>query len=130
MSELKVYHCNEWHNEYTEFYLKSEADKVIEDLEESHKKEVEQLLLTILELKEKLAAPQLVMRLNEPESLFADLETMGRLSHEKDVVAREASEQKAKADKLHSCLKCLVMRDLIKDCPEKKSAIEIVKEYK
>ena len=34
MSELKVYHCNEWHNEYTEFYLKSEADKVIEELEE------------------------------------------------------------------------------------------------
>jgi hypothetical protein len=29
MSELKVYHCNEWHNECTEFYLKSEADKVI-----------------------------------------------------------------------------------------------------
>lgn len=29
MSELKVYHCNEWHNEYTEFYMKSEADKVI-----------------------------------------------------------------------------------------------------
>ena len=39
------------------------------------------------------------------------------------------AEQKAKADKLHSCLKCLVMRDLIKDCPEKKSAIKIVKEY-
>ena len=38
-------------------------------------------------------------------------------------------EQKAKADKLLSCLKCLVMRDLIKDCPEKESAIEIVKEY-
>ena len=32
MSELKVYHCNEWHNEYTEFYLKSEADKVIASL--------------------------------------------------------------------------------------------------
>ena len=29
MSELKVYHCNEWHNECTEFYLKYEADKVI-----------------------------------------------------------------------------------------------------
>ena len=29
MSELKAYHCNEWHNEYTEFYIKSEADKVI-----------------------------------------------------------------------------------------------------
>lgn len=38
-------------------------------------------------------------------------------------------EQKEKADKLLSCLKCLVMRDLIKDCPEKASAIEIVKEY-
>lgn len=38
-------------------------------------------------------------------------------------------EQKAKADKLLSCLKCLVMRDLIKDCQEKASAIEIVKEY-
>ena len=32
MNELKVYHCNEWHNEYTEFYLKSEADKVIAEL--------------------------------------------------------------------------------------------------
>ena len=45
MRELKVYHCNEWHNEYTEFYIKSEADKVIADLEESHKKEVGQLLI-------------------------------------------------------------------------------------
>ena len=45
MSELKVYHCNEWHNHYTEFYLKFEADKVIADLEESHKKEVGQLLI-------------------------------------------------------------------------------------
>ena len=32
MSELKVYHCNEWNNEYTEFYLKSEADKLIAEL--------------------------------------------------------------------------------------------------
>lgn len=38
-------------------------------------------------------------------------------------------EQKAKADKLLSALKCLVMRGLIKDCPEKASAIEIVREY-
>ena len=29
------------------------------------------------------------------------------------------NEQKAKADKLFSCLKCLVARDLIKDCQEK-----------
>lgn len=34
-----------------------------------------------------------------------------------------------KADKLLSCLKYLVMRDLIKDCPSKKVATEIVKEY-
>ena len=47
MCKLKVYHCNEWHNEYTEFYLKDEADKVIADLEESHKKEVEQLQMKI-----------------------------------------------------------------------------------
>lgn len=38
--------------------------------------------------------------------------------------------QKENADKLLSCLKCLVMRDLIKDCPEKKSAVELVKEWK
>ena len=35
-------------------YLKSEADKVIADLEESHKKEVEQLLIEIEELKHSL----------------------------------------------------------------------------
>lgn len=35
-------------------YLKSEADKFIADLEESHKMEVEQLLIEIAELKEKL----------------------------------------------------------------------------
>ena len=54
MSELKVYHCNEWHNHYTEFYLKFEADKVIADLEESHKKEVGQLLIEIAEQKSEI----------------------------------------------------------------------------
>ena len=52
--ELKVYHCNEWHNEYTEFYLKSDVDSAIAELEESHKKEVDQLLIEIVYLKEKL----------------------------------------------------------------------------
>ena len=47
MSKLKIYHCDEWHNPYTEFYLKSEADKVIADLEESHKTEVKELLCLI-----------------------------------------------------------------------------------
>ena len=40
----------------------------------------------------------------------------------------EYDKQKAKADKLLSCLKCLVMLDLIKDCPPKKTAAEIVEE--
>ena len=35
-----------------DYYLKSEADKVIADLEESHKKEVEQLLMEIVKLNE------------------------------------------------------------------------------
>lgn len=29
MSELKTYYCTTIHNEHTEFYIKSEADKVI-----------------------------------------------------------------------------------------------------
>lgn len=37
----------------TLYYRKSEADKVIEELEESHKMEVEQLLMEIVELKTK-----------------------------------------------------------------------------
>ena len=41
-------------NEARPYYLKSEADKVIADLEESHKKEVEQLLMEIMKLKHSL----------------------------------------------------------------------------
>lgn len=29
VQELKVYHCNEWHNEYTEFYRKYEVDALL-----------------------------------------------------------------------------------------------------
>lgn len=32
--ELKVYHCNEWHNEYTEFYIKSDVDAAIAELKQ------------------------------------------------------------------------------------------------
>ena len=54
MSELKAYRPRELvmqgrHNE--PIYLKSEADKFIADLEESHKMEVEQLLMEIVGLK-------------------------------------------------------------------------------
>ena len=53
MSELKAFYYPD--GEYTKsYYLKSEADKVIAELEESHKKEVEQLLMEIVELKETL----------------------------------------------------------------------------
>lgn len=38
--------------ESADLYLKSEVDKVIADLKESHKKEVEQLLIEIVKLKE------------------------------------------------------------------------------
>ena len=62
MSELKAHHfCEidevfrEYHgplsNEMHLYYLKSEADKVIAELEDSHKKEVGQLLMVVAELK-------------------------------------------------------------------------------
>lgn len=88
-------------------YPKDQMDKVIADLEESHKMEVEQLLMEIVKLK------------GDYKEACDRLHTAGLIK----------DEQKAKADKLLSCLKCLVMRDLIKDCPEKSSAVEIVKEY-
>ena len=42
---------------------------------------------------------------------------------------QEIAELKVKATKLRGCLKYLVMRDLINDCPPKKVASENVKEY-
>ena len=38
----------------TQVYLKSEADKVIADLEESHKKEVEKILIEVAELQKQV----------------------------------------------------------------------------
>lgn len=56
MSELKAFEVTGkalFGRFYTKkVYDKSEADKVIADLEESHKKEVEQLLMEIVKLKE------------------------------------------------------------------------------
>lgn len=83
MSELKVYHCNEWHNEYTEFYIKFEADKVIADLEESHKMEVEQLLMEIVKLKDKAGQYKILYKekcrdINTQERFFAE-----KMAHDK-----------------------------------------------
>ena len=60
MSELKAVHAFDVYEAYiktgnddaAQVYLKSEADKVIADLEESHKMEVEQLLMEIEEMEE------------------------------------------------------------------------------
>lgn len=59
MSELKTRYIDDTYVEYynsgkhelAQIYLKSEADKAIADLEESHKKEVGQLLIEIVKLK-------------------------------------------------------------------------------
>lgn len=102
MSELKAHRilgmneeCATVENDY---YLKSEADKVITEL----KTENESLL-------------------QQNRELCLALQVM----YSKD----EYDKQKVKADKLLYCLKYLVMGDLIKDCPPKKVATEIVKEY-
>lgn len=52
--ELKVYHCNEWQNEYTEFYLKSDVDAAIDELKAAHHKERHEYIKMIAELKQKL----------------------------------------------------------------------------
>lgn len=60
MSELKVHRFITTDELFQEanagalYYAKSEADKVIADLEESHKMEVGQLLIEIVELKEQV----------------------------------------------------------------------------
>lgn len=53
MSELKYQLMLNKDMSWVPCYLKSEADKVIAELEESHKMKVEQLLMEIVKLKEK-----------------------------------------------------------------------------
>ena len=54
MSELKYQLMLNKDMSWVPCYLKSEADKVIADLEESHKKEVGQLLIEIVRLKKEI----------------------------------------------------------------------------
>ena len=49
--ELKVYHCNEWHNEYTEFHLKSDVDAAIDELKATHHKERHEYIEMVAQLK-------------------------------------------------------------------------------
>lgn len=86
MSELKsetAYFMSLQEGENAMVCLKSEVDKVIADLEQ------------------KLAAAQQVLRLNEPNALYSNLETMDRLKHEIDVVARR--------ERHHKYKRCLAM---------------------
>lgn len=105
MAELKSVYIDrtgDWcrsENDTGKFYLKSEADKVIADLQSK---------VTLASL----------------------AEDCSNLRNKRCNFCSALKLQKENADKLLSCLKCLVMRDLIKDCPEKKSAVELVKEWK
>ncbi len=66
MSELQTRFIDDTYVEYyntgkhdlAEIYLKSDVDKLIADLEESHKKEVEQLLMEIVDIKGRLASAE------------------------------------------------------------------------
>ena len=89
MSELKEHQfceCDEivreyrgpLSNEMRPYYLKSEADKVIADLEQ------------------KVARAQLVLRLNEPKALYSNLDTISRLNRKIDVVERRELHHKYK----------------------------------
>ena len=51
MSELKVYHCNEWHNEYTEFYIKYDVDAAIDEPKTAHHKERHEYIKMIADLR-------------------------------------------------------------------------------
>ena len=89
MSELKAFEVTRkalFGRTCTEkVYLKSEANKVITELEM------------------KLAAAKLVLRLNEPKALYSNLDTMSRLNHKIDVVERRELHQKYK--------RCLAMAE-------------------
>ena len=121
MSELKAYkmvdekYCTDCVCVIpSEVYLKYEADKVIAELKNENERLKKEASCTFSDD---------CLRVRQ---LRADSkEACGRLQTANLV----KDEQKAKADKLLSCLKYLVMGDLIKDCPPKKVAAEIVKEY-
>lgn len=115
----------------TRAYIKSEADEVISTI----KAERDEYRYNLAYARNEIRSLQLSMRedvkaIAEKDMEIAELradydEVRGRLQTANLI----KDEQREKADKLLSCLTCLVMRDLIKDCPEKDSAIEIIKEY-
>ena len=66
-------------------YSKKDTDEAIKEMNDKLR-----YYLILLE------TAQLVLRLNKPEALYSNLDTMTRLSHEIDVVARRERHQKYK----------------------------------
>ena len=92
MSELKAFNCVE--SDLQEFceprlvYLKSEADKFIADLEESHKMEVEQLLMEIAGLKKLVETADKLLKpkggFTIKDVTFGGVELEGIKTHKKE----------------------------------------------
>ncbi len=115
----------------TRVYIKADADEVISTI----KAERDEYRYNLSCARNEIHNMQISMR--EDIKKIADKD---KVIVEKDADYKEAcdrlqtanlikDEQKKKADRLLSTLKYLVMGDLIKDCPPKKIAAEIVKEY-
>lgn len=139
MSELKARHAFDVYEEYTktgddeqaQVYLKSEADEVISTIRAERdeyrynlscaRNEIHNMQIPMSEYIKRIADKD-----KEIAELKADYKEVRGLLQNTTLIK---DEQKEKADKVLSCLKVLVTRDCIKDCPPKKVAKEIVKEY-
>lgn len=113
MSELKLIDVDKMADVRSlsgQFYRKSEVDEVISTI----KSERDEYRYNLSCARNEIHNMQIAMR--------DDIKSITN----KD---KEIAELKVKSTKLLGCLKYLVMRDLIKDCPPKKVASEIVNEY-
>ena len=139
MSELKARHAFDVYEEYTktgddeqaQVYLKSEADKVISTIRAERDEYRYNLSCARNEIHNmQIPMSEYIKRIADKDKEIAELKADYKEACDRLQTANLIKdEQKAKADKLLSCLKYLVMGDLIKDCPPKKVAKEIVKEY-
>ena len=131
MSELKAHWIPTRSGNSLHCYLKDEADNVISTIRAERDEYRYNLACARNEIHNlSMSMREDVKRIADKDKVIAEMtadykEACDRLQ----TVNLIKDEQKAKADKLLSCLKYLVMRDLIKDCTAKKTATEIVKEY-
>ena len=89
MSELKAYTFSAMERAgLADYYLKSEADKFIADLEESHKMEVEQLLMEIAGLKKLVETADKLLKPKGGFTIknvtFGGVELEGKKTHKKE----------------------------------------------